>query len=417
VSERIVPLDVLRGVALLGILLMNVRFFAAIGAAYENPTAYGDLHGANYGVWYLTALLADSKFMAIFSMLFGAGVVLMAGRREKAGKRPLFLHLRRMAVLLLLGLAHAYLLWAGDILYTYALCGTVVYFFRRCRPAVLLVLGTLVLAIGSAVPLLWYEHMPQADREALRRDFQPPLRDVEAELRAYRGDWWRQNEARWPAAWEMQTKEFAAVLAWRAGGLMLIGMALFKLRILDGSRPRGLYLAMLTGGVLVGLPVVAYGLYAVEARGWDPVYALLVGSQFNYWGSLPVAGAWVALVMLACRSLWLHCLTAPLAAVGRMALSNYLLQSVLCTWIFYGHGLGLFGKVERVGQMGVVAMVWALQLAVSPLWLWYLRFGPAEWLWRSLTYGRVQPLRNSSPRARAELGHEGCAGGPGPRLT
>src|SRR5262249_51584216 len=118
-AERIVPLDVLRGAALLGILLMNIRGFAAIGAAYEIPTVYGDLREANYAVWYLTSLLADSKFMAIFSMLFGAGMVLMAGRYEAAGRRPLALHLRRMAVLLLFGLAHAYLLWVGDILYTY----------------------------------------------------------------------------------------------------------------------------------------------------------------------------------------------------------------------------------------------------------------------------------------------------------
>src|SRR5207244_3310682 len=115
---------------LLGILTMNVQLYAMIGAAYENPTAYGDLTGVNYWVWYLAALLADAKFMTIFSMLFGAGIVLMTGRAEAAGRRAALLHYRRMAVLLGFGLAHAYLLWAGDILYTYALCGCVLYPMR-----------------------------------------------------------------------------------------------------------------------------------------------------------------------------------------------------------------------------------------------------------------------------------------------
>src|SRR5262249_14518006 len=133
-GERVVPIDVLRGVALLGILLMNIREFSMIGAAYENPTAYGDLHGANYAVWYVTSLLADTKFLAIFSLLFGAGMVLMASRQEKAGRPAWRVHVRRMLVLLAFGLTHAWLLWAGDILYTYALCGMVFFWFRRWSP-------------------------------------------------------------------------------------------------------------------------------------------------------------------------------------------------------------------------------------------------------------------------------------------
>ncbi len=392
-AERIVPLDVLRGAALLGILLMNIRLFADIAAAYENPTAHGNLEGINYVVWYLTALLADNKFMALFSMLFGAGIVLMAARQEEAGRRPVLLHLRRMAMLLLMGLAHAYLLWPGDILYTYALCGTFVYFFRRCRPAVLVGLGVCLLAVGSAIPLFLYAHLPAPEREAMRQELQPPLADVEAEIEAYRGSWWQQFQPRASVAWDIQTREFIAVLGWRAAGLMLLGMALFKWRVLDASRSRGFYLGMIGVGVLVGLPLIAYGVYAIEASGWDPPYLLLAGSQFNYWGSLPLAGAWVGLVMLGCRSPRLVSMMPPLAAVGRMALSNYLLQTVLCTWIFNGHGLGLFGSLQRIEQMGVVVAVWLVQLVLSPLWLRHFRFGPAEWLWRSLTYGRIQPLR------------------------
>src|SRR5438132_1465135 len=130
-AERITTLDALRGFALLGILTMNMQSFSMIGAAYFNPTAYGDLTGVNYWVWYLCAVFADSKFMTIFSMLFGAGIVLMTGRAEASGRRAALLHYRRMGVLLLFGLAHAYVLWPGDILYSYAICGCVLYPLRR----------------------------------------------------------------------------------------------------------------------------------------------------------------------------------------------------------------------------------------------------------------------------------------------
>ncbi len=133
-SERIQSLDVMRGVAVLGILVMNIQSFAMIGAAYMNPTAYGDLEGVNGWVWYLGHLFADMKFMTIFSMLFGAGVIVMTSRREAAGQSSAGVHYRRMVWLLVFGLAHAYLLWYGDILYTYALCGFVLYLFRKAPP-------------------------------------------------------------------------------------------------------------------------------------------------------------------------------------------------------------------------------------------------------------------------------------------
>src|SRR5258706_11965699 len=122
-SERIVPMDVLRGFALLGILVMNIQLFAMVDAAYNNPTAYGDLNGTNFLVWLFSYLLADQKFMSIFSMLFGAGIILMWQNAERSGARPTVLHYRRVGWLILFGLLHAYLLWNGDILYTFGMCG------------------------------------------------------------------------------------------------------------------------------------------------------------------------------------------------------------------------------------------------------------------------------------------------------
>jgi uncharacterized protein len=139
---------------------------------------------------------------------------------------------------------------------------------------------------------------------------------------------------------------------------------------------------------------VAMGVRRLHASGWDPIYVFFHGAQFNYWGSIAVALGWVGAVMLLCKAGGaVAAVTGPLAAVGRLALSNYLLQTLLCTTIFYGHGLGLFGRVERKGQAAVVVGVWAVQLVLSPLYLRYFRIGPAEWLWRLLTYLQPPPLR------------------------
>ena len=147
-SQRILSLDVLRGVAVLGILVMNIQCFAMIMAAYINPTTYGSLEGVNGWVWYLGHLFADMKFMTIFSMLFGAGVIVMTSRREAAGQGSAGVHYRRMAWLLVFGLVHAHLLWYGDILYHYAMCGFVLYLFRKAPPWLLIALGLVATSVA-----------------------------------------------------------------------------------------------------------------------------------------------------------------------------------------------------------------------------------------------------------------------------
>ena len=140
-----------------------------------------------------------------------------------------------------------------------------------------------------------------------------------------------------------------------------------------------------------------YGVRLNEAAGWDMKWSFFHGQQLNYWGSILVSLGYVGLVMLVCKSGALGWLRTALAAVGQMAFTNYLLHTIICTTIFYGHGLGYFGSVERTGQILIVFAVWAFQLIVSPIWLRYYRFGPFEWLWRSLTYGRPQPFRRAVP--------------------
>lgn len=396
-AQRIQSLDVIRGVALLGILVMNIQAFAMPFPAYLNPHAYGDLAGSNYIVWLLSHVLTDRKFMTIFSMLFGAGIVLMTSRREEAGARPAGLHFRRMAVLLGIGLCHAYLLWDGDILVTYAICGMVVYPMRGWRPGRLIAMGLLLIGIASGISMLFQWSMPNWPKEALQGFsddiWQPPPEKVQEAIDLHRSSWAEYLPVRIKGALFFQTFILLIENLWRVSGLMLGGMALFKLGVFSASRSNRLYTTMFVAGLLIGLPAIVGGIYFRNSVDWDVSQAFFLGGQFNYWGSIPVALAWVALVMLICRGYVLHSLQRSLAAVGQMAFTNYLLQSAICTTLFFGHGLGWYGDVERVGQFGVVLCVWAVQLLLSPLWLSTYRFGPAEWVWRSLTYGKLQSFK------------------------
>lgn len=395
-SERIVSLDALRGFAVLGILIMNIQSYSSIQAAYLNPTAYGDLTGINLWIWTLSHLFAREKFMTIFSILFGAGVLLFAGRLEARGRSSVGLHYRRTLWLIVIGMIHAYVLWYGDILVAYGLCGLVVFLFRKLSPKWLLALGIAAVAVGSLLFIFFgwsIPYWPQENYQQSLQSWMPAEETIQAEIAAYRGGWLEQMSHRVPATIMMQTFLFLTFMSWRCGGLMLIGMALFKWGALTAQRSKRFY-SILTGtGLMVGLPLVIYGILRDFKADWSFEYSMFVGSQFNYWGSIPMALSYVALVMLIYRSGLCENLVRRLAAVGRMALSNYLMQTIICTTIFYGHGLGLFGRVERAGQMAIVIGIWVFQLFISPLWLRHFRFGPAEWLWRTLTYLKVQPMR------------------------
>ena len=397
-DARIDSIDVLRGFALLGILIMNIQLFAMPNAAYFNPTAYGDLNGANLYVWLGSRLLADQKFMTIFSMLFGAGIVLMAARADRSGD-AVRVHYRRMGWLALIGLAHAHLLWAGDILFLYAVCGMLVYPLRRLSPGLLLAAGTATVAVASAVYFVGGASMsywPEEVLTAFTQEWQPAQLVIDPEVAAYRGGWLDQLPVRSTTALSFETLILLLWGVWRAGGLMLIGMALFKRGVFSANRSRRFYGGLIAAALLLGIPLEAYGVVLDFRYGWVATWSFFQGEQFNYWPSIAVSLGYVGLVMLVCQSGALRRATRPFAAVGQMALTNYLLQTVICTTIFYGHGFGLFGSVDRLGQFGVVVAVWVVQLIVSPLWLQRFRFGPAEWVWRSLTYGVRQPLRRAS---------------------
>ena len=396
-DQRITSLDTLRGVALLGILIMNIQGFAMIELAYFDPQQHMDFTGVNRWVWVLSHMVAEQKFMTIFSILFGAGIILLTERREARGQPVWGLHAKRNIWLLLFGLIHAYLIWYGDILVTYALCAFLVFPFRRKSPPTLFVLGALVLCIAPAVTFLSGWLLQQAPAEVIDEvvaAFTATPQQVAAEVQAYRGGLWSPMDMRITTAIGLQTEGVPFFLLWRASGLMLIGMGLFKLGVLSAERSGGFYARASVIGLGIGLPLVALSAAGLEAADWDPLYSILgPGLLYNYIGSLAMAAAYICGVMIWVQSGKLAGLRQRLAAVGRMAFTNYILQSVICIFIFYGFGLGLFGHVERWGQILIVFGVWVLQLILSPFWLRHFRFGPLEWLWRSLTYMKRQPMR------------------------
>jgi uncharacterized protein len=394
---RIRSLDVLRGVGVLGMLAIHIQLFAFPSLARWNPTAYGDLSGLNWWVWLVTALFADGKFITIFAMLLGVSIVMLAGDSGERVVPAWRAHMRRMLVLLILGLLHAYLLWYGDMLVPLALSGTVVFFARRLSAGKLLVLGASVFAVGSILSLTLTWSTAQSDPAALaawRAQWTPRPETIALEISQYRSGWAEQMAHRVPAALDTETSYFVTHLFWQAAGLMLIGMGFFKAGVLSAVRSRAFYVRMGVFGFGIGVLLNVLGIGRSLATGWDLLDFALVSQQLHYWGNLFVALGWTALVMLLCQRGWP---LRSLAAVGRMALTNYLLQSVICTTIFYGHGLGLFGRVDRAGQLAIVIGIWAFQLLASRAWLGYFTVGPVEWLTRWLVFGRRPTFVRSSP--------------------
>ncbi len=395
-SERINSIDVLRGFALCGVLLMNMQSYAMPLCAYMNPTSYRSGDALNFPLWCINHVLADAKFITIFSALFGAGILLMTSRATERTGRSAGIHYRRMLWMVLFGCLHGVFLWYGDILLGYALCGLIAFLFRNRGVVLLTIVGFVFLCIPALLMVGFSSYLESAPADEAREMltmWSPSGETIQAEEAAYRGAYVDQLPAR-HESW-VGFLGFIFIFGWRILGVMLLGMALLKCGVLSAARSNTFYTSAVIVGFACGLPLSAYGIHYQHACGWEMTQCMGVGSLFNYVGSLFSASAWLGVVMLACRSDRLDALKRRFGAVGRMAFTNYIMHSVICTTLFYGHGFGLFGRVDRLGQLVVVLGVAVLQLWYSPLWLSRYRFGPLEWVWRSLTYRRRQPMRRA----------------------
>ena len=397
-TNRIQSIDLLRGIAILGILIMNIQSFAMPSAAYNNPLAFGDLTGLNKMTWILSHLFADQKFMSIFSILFGAGIILITEKKELFTGSSLKLHYTRNLILLLIGLLHAHLIWYGDILVAYALCSFIVYPLRKLSPRKLLISGLLIVSVPSFLNGFFQfslPFMPASELQDLRLDWAPTNELIEQEITAFTGSISSQIKINSQQALFLETFVFLIQFLWRAGGLMLVGMALFRWGVLSAERSRSFYLKSAFYSLIVGFPIVIYGIYMNFTMNWDFQYSMFTGNQFNYWGSLFIAYGYISLIMVFAQSDNYNTIKKRLASIGQMALTNYILHSFIGMLIFFGIGFGLFGKIDRSLQILIVGIIWIFQYLASEKWLNSYKFGPLEWVWRSLTYGKKQPFLRS----------------------
>jgi len=382
-DERIVSLDVLRGVAIFGILLINIQSFSMPSPVRMNPTQYGEFAGVELLVWLASHVLVEQKFIALFSIMFGAGIVLFLESKQDRTYSGYLLYYRRILLLLLIGLAHAYLLWDGDILVIYALCGLWVVVFWQAPPRRLFAIGAVLIAVPTALTLsaafnigLSETHDGWVASEAA----------IQAELDAYRGSWSDGFAERAEAAWSAHTTGFIADSGWRYSGFILWGMALYKSGLLTNDWSKKSYWLVILGGWAVGFTLILAGVWTAFSYDWSGGAGIL-SWELNNIGALFVAPAYASLVVVLCARGTGSLIQSACAAVGRTALSNYLFQTVVATTIFYGYGLGLFGHVTRVEQLVIVFGIWILQAVLSVLWLRRFEYGPVEWLWRRATYG------------------------------
>lgn len=409
---RIANLDVIRGVAVLGILAMHIDSFAMPAQAYFNPLAYGADGASDFAAWAAAFILVEGKMRGLFILLFGASLLLIVEGAERRGERPGDLHRRRMAWLAVFGMLHFALLWYGDILLHFAIVGSLAFAFRRLAPRRLMQWAAGLIAFQFAAAFVfaacyafvgWKAALPQplpdkvSDWAILSAPFAAPSAEaLAADIALHRGEWAELVRHR------LQSLGLAPLRMLVIGGaetlaLMLIGMAGLKSGFLGGGWSGPLYGRIALGGLAIGAAGFAALALLLLATGFHPT--ALFASLFA--ATIPlrlvmVLGYAAAIILLARGGSWL---VQRLAAAGRMAFTHYLASSIVMTWLFYGHGLGLYGRFDRAELCLFVAAAWAAMLAISPWWLARFRYGPLEWLWRSLARGRVQPMRAGAPSA------------------
>ena len=399
-TQRLETLDVLRGFALLGILVMNIRAMALPFGAYMYPLGMFDYNGANRAAYLFSNTAFDLKMMGLFSMLFGVSVLLYAAKSATSIGALRALWFRRMFWLLVIGLVHAYLIWNGDILVPYALCGMLLlWWVRRFSARVLMSAAVVLLLVGAGLTFghrMGWDAMSEAERAEELAMMSPTSAQMNEQLTGMLGSYADVVRHRAPFAFLFQTFFFAVFFFWRCSGMMLLGMALYKWGFLDGRRPSSTYAITAAICLPVGLGLAWYGALELDRSRYEMPERILV-DLWNYAGAVFASVGYAALLILLVTRDVLRGLRRALAAVGQMALTNYLLHSIVTSIVFLGWGFGFAGRLDYAEQLLFVAAMWAGQLLVSPLWLARFRFGPVEWLWRSLTYWKRQPMRRDTP--------------------
>ncbi|WP_124993162.1 DUF418 domain-containing protein [Labilibaculum euxinus] len=389
-NERIQSLDILRGFALLGILLINIQLFGLPNASFSNPSVMGELSASDYIFYYFVNVFGELKFMTIFSILFGAGILLFINRLNDKGFDGSKFHIRRMMWLLLFGILHAYLIWFGDILVAYAIVGLIAVLLREMKDQWKIVLCVVLYLIPMGFFYLvgsFFESMPPEMAKESMADFSPGPELVAAEIDLYQiGSWFDIFVKRAQLNMNYQIGSFFMLSLWRTTGVMLLGMVLLNNGVLAAKKSKLFYFLMAILGIGIGTFFANEGFHRIVETKWEVIHFFKYGYQFNYFGSLFSSLGYIGLIILIYQLKILRFLTKGFEAVGRMAFTNYLCQSIICSIIFYSYGFGMFARYSRIELLIWVLLIWTFQLIFSIIWLKYYKMGPFEWLWRYLTY-------------------------------
>ena len=407
-QERILALDVARGIAVLGVLMMNIWAFAGPQAFFDYPVAIAGRSGAPVATWVVIHTLFEGSQRTLLSLLFGAGALLLMTRLE--GQCPpgaaRGIWYRRTFALIAFGLVNAYLfLWPADILFVYGLAGLCLYPLRHLRTPVLLGIVLAALTVPAVLRAVEINHLlalevagnespgsaaaAEWDKKLRKARPDPRDREMAADIRTMQTGSLAEIVVR-QAKVSLILQTIVAVKWWflDALAMMILGMVLCRSGLLTRPAPRARYLAMSAAAFSIGLPLAVWQTSALLASDFHPVTAEVTKLTYDV-RRLALAVGYLGLILWFCQATGGVAIRRALAAAGRMALTNYLAQSILCAVIFYGFGLALYGRVTGFELYGIVLLIWAVELAWSLAWLARFRIGPFEWLWRALTYRRA----------------------------
>ena len=419
-SERIAAMDTIRGISLFGILLMNIVGFG-LYKAYFDPTNNGGSAGWSLKVWWMNMLFFEGTMRGMFSMLFGAGILLFTGRSVQSNQGNIVTDtfFRRLLWMVLFGVIHCYLLlWDGEILYTYGIVGMFAFSFRHVKPKHLMIGAAFILMISTAFSVRDYfkykDNLAKSTEakakkaigallskeettsietwDAIVKEEKATPEELKEEIAARSKGYWSIVMHKLPVNQFMQTRFLYFIAFWDTLAMMLWGMAFFKLGILKGVKSNKFYGLMALIGYGIGITINYFETANIVHSNFSIMsfYENFLTYQF---GRIPTTCGHIALIMLFVKSGILPFLQKSLAAVGQMAFTNYIMHSIVCNIIFLGYGFSMYGKLQRYELYYIVASIWIFQLIVRPIWLKYFRFGPLEWVWRSLTYWQKQPFK------------------------
>ncbi|MDB5207024.1 MAG: hypothetical protein JWR72_2099 [Flavisolibacter sp.] len=424
IADRIQTIDMVRGFALLGILMMNIPVFGIDGSSTQQ--ILNASHTTDYWTMATVSTLFEGTMRGLFSMLFGAGMILFTLNKKDVpgGLSVAEYYYRRLGLLVVFGLINAYVfLWEGDILFYYGLAGMLLYPFRKAGAKWLLVLGLVCIGIGIYKTAAWYGDMREnraGYKEAIAAEkagtkptekqeeqkgawsrfegnFKPDTSRINEGIREMRGSYGTVFNHLLPRNAGNETWGTYQGI-WDMLSMMFIGMGLFVLGFFSNKRSTSTYIMTLLIGYGLGIPL-GWISFNDGLTGWVSNIATYVDTYRQpHWllydvRRMLLAVGHASVLLLVFRSRAIPWLMKGLSNVGQMAFTNYLMQSIICSLFFFGYGLGNYNKLSYHQLYYVVGAVWIFQLIFSAIWLRYFKFGPFEWAWRSLTYWKKQGMR------------------------